>query len=109
MKADRRGCGSCAVRSLSTLLVAVLTCLVVGTGRAAPPEPTHPHGEFVTVNGAKLWVEIEGKGDPLLLVPGGPGCSHSYFHPFFSALAGSHRVIYFDALGRGKSDRASSP
>jgi proline iminopeptidase len=66
-------------------------------------------GSYVVVNGAKLWYEIEGKGEPLLLIAGGPGMSHSYFQPYFSALADSYRVIYFDAFGRGKSDRAKSP
>jgi len=71
----------------------------------------HPPGDFVLVNGAKLWYEIEGKGEPLLLIPGGPGSSHtgSGFHPYFSTLSDSYRIIYFDAFGRGKSDRAASP
>jgi len=60
----------------------------------------------VTVNGAKLWYESEGQGEPLLLIAGGPGVEHSEFHPWFSTLADSFRIIYFDAFGRGKSDRA---
>jgi proline iminopeptidase len=65
----------------------------------------HPQGKYVEVNGAKLWVEIEGSGEPLLLIPGGPGDAH-YFHPSFSILASTNKVICFDAFGRGKSDRA---
>ena len=68
----------------------------------------HPAGKFVEVNGAKLWVEIEGKGEPLLLIAGGPGSSHAYFHPFFSAVSNRRQLIYFDAFGCGKSDRAKS-
>jgi proline iminopeptidase len=64
---------------------------------------------FVVVNGAHLWYEIEGKGEPLLLIAGGPGAAHGVFHPYFSVLADSYRIIYFDAYGRGKSDRAKSP
>ena len=67
----------------------------------------HPPGQHVTVNGAKLWVESEGSGEPVVLIPGGPGAAH-YFHPWFTALASTNRVIYFDAFGRGKSDRAKS-
>lgn len=66
----------------------------------------HPKGNFVSVNGVKLWYESEGTGDPLILIAGGPGDSHSYFHPYFSSLADSFRVIYFDSFGRGKSDTA---
>ena len=52
--------------------------------------------------------ESEGSGPALVLISGGPGISHDYFHPYFSSLANSYRVVYFDALGRGKSDRAKS-
>jgi len=31
----------------------------------------HPDGKLIEVNGAKLWVEVEGKGEPLLIIPGG--------------------------------------
>ena len=44
-----------------------------------------------------------------MLVPGGPGDAHDIYHPFFSRLADRNRVIYFDAFGVGKSDRARSP
>ncbi len=73
---------------------------------AAAPPPGHPPGGYQTVLGARIWVESEGKGTPLLLIAGGPGLAHDYFHPYFSALAAAHRVIYYDALGRGRSDRA---
>jgi proline iminopeptidase len=62
--------------------------------------------DYITVNGAQLWYESEGAGEPLFLISGGPGNSHDYFHPYFLALRDSYRIIYFDALGRGKSDRA---
>lgn len=68
----------------------------------------HPPGAFVEVNGAKLWYESQGSGEPLILIAGGPGLAH-YFHPDFSVLADSYRVVCFDAFGRGKSDRAQSP
>ncbi len=79
--------------------------------QSAVPRGTsiHPSGDYVTVNGARLWYESEGSGPPLLLVAGGPGLPHSYLHPHFSQLANSYRVIYFDAFGTGKSDRAREP
>jgi proline iminopeptidase len=72
------------------------------------PPVTHSAGVYAQVNGAKLWYETEGQGEPLVLVAGGPGDSHSEFHPFFSRLADRFQVIYFDPLGVGKSDRAKS-
>jgi len=97
------------------LLVAVFATLLIFLVPVSNyPQTTsfkieHLQGDYVMVNGAKLWYESEGKGEPLLLIAGGPGGSHSCFHPYFSALADSYRVIYFDAFGRGKSDHAKSP
>jgi len=69
----------------------------------------HPDGNYALINGAKIWYETEGEGEPLLIIPGGPGNSHTYFHPWFSELAKNYRVIYLDAFGRGKSNRAEDP
>lgn len=63
---------------------------------------------FATVNGEKIWYQIKGEGDPIVLIPGGPGNSHLYFTPWFDQLAKNYKVIYFDAFGRGKSSRAKS-
>lgn len=91
------------------LLVVCITASIsaVAQNPTTPPEPYHhPQGNYVSVNGARLWYESEGSGEPLVLISGGPGFPHDYFHPFLSSLSKSFRVIYFDAFGRGKSDRA---
>lgn len=62
-------------------------------------------GTYVTVNGAKLWVVTVGKGDPLILISGGPGGAHVGLRRF-DTLATNYKLIYFDAFGRGKSDTA---
>ena len=67
----------------------------------------HPEGKFVTVNGAKLWIEIAGKGDPLFLISGGPGGSHVGMHSF-DKLQDSCMLVYIDNFGRGKSDTAKN-
>jgi proline iminopeptidase len=72
------------------------------------PGVKHPPGAYAKVNGIKLWYETEGRGEPLVLVAGGPGDPHAVFHLFFSRLADRRQVIYFDAFGVGKSDRAKS-
>src|SRR5271156_6271628 len=83
-----------------------LVLLSIATPALAEPV-SHPPGAYVSVNGAKLWYESEGQGEALVLVAGGPGESHDTFHPYFSSLASHYRIIYFDAFGRGKSDRAA--
>lgn len=58
----------------------------------------------VDVGGAELYVELEGKGTPLVLINGGPGGTHHYFHPWFSRLSKRARVVYYDQRGCGLSD-----
>ena len=55
----------------------------------------HPEGKFYKVNGANLWTEKEGTGDPLFLVSGGPGGSHVGMHSF-SPLKDACTLIYID-------------
>ena len=52
----------------------------------------------------ELFVEEEGHGTPLVLINGGPGGTHHYFHPWFSRAAKFARVIYYDQRGCGRSD-----
>jgi len=98
--------------AVAALLLMVLCNVAVAQSSAsqAPSRQVqHLPGAYVEVNGAKLWCESEGAGEPLLVIAGGPGLDHSSFHPYFSTLSDSFRVFYFDAFGTGKSDRAKSP
>jgi proline iminopeptidase len=67
---------------------------------------SHTDGKYYTINGAKIWTVSFGKGDPLFLIPGGPGNSHYYMRQFDS-LAISNTLVFFDGFGRGKSDTAT--
>ena len=70
---------------------------------------------FVTVNGARLYFDVEGAGlvadgrtmrqrPTLLLLHGGPGFDHSGFKPAFSALTDIAQVVYLDHRGNGRSE-----
>ena len=65
-------------------------------------------GQYYTVNGAKLWVVTVGKGEPLIIIPGGPGGNHIAYRSFDSLAKSNIQLIYFDAFGRGKSDTAKN-
>ena len=79
--------------------------LFISVSSQAQLPDSYTGGKFITVNGAKLWVVLAGKGDPLVIIPGGPGNNHFPYRTFDS-LANNNLVIYFDAFGRGKSDTA---
>lgn len=66
-------------------------------------------GQYYTINGAKLWVVTVGTGEPLIIIPGGPGDNHLSYRRFDSlSVKGNIQLIYFDAFGRGKSDTAKN-
>jgi proline iminopeptidase len=94
-----------------SILGLLVAAFLGSSGVAEKPrtDMNDPVGAFAEVNGAKLWYYAEGKGPPLLIIPGGPGQSHKYLYPHFLALKDTHRVIYFDAFGRGRSDKAKKP
>lgn len=61
---------------------------------------------FIKVDGGKIWYRVTGKGDktPILVLHGGPGVPSYYLKPL-DALGVDLKVIFFDQLGCGKSDR----
>ncbi len=63
----------------------------------------------VDVGDAELYVEEEGSGIPLVLINGGPGGTHHYFHPWFGRAREYARVIYYDQRGTGLSDYEPGP
>jgi proline iminopeptidase len=65
---------------------------------------------YIEVPGGRVWYRDTGKGDgaPLLCLHGGPGASHHVLEPL-EALASDRRVIFYDQLGCGQSDRPDNP
>lgn len=59
---------------------------------------------YVKVNDAYLWYQIIGSGEPIVFIAGGPGFSHVYLKPHFSPLSRKFKLIYYDAVGRGRSE-----
>jgi proline iminopeptidase len=86
----------------------ILFILIIGIAQIVSAQTlpdSYTGGKFITVNGAKLWVVLAGKGDPLIIIPGGPGSAHIGYR-VFDSLAKNNLIVYFDAFGRGKSDTA---
>ena len=58
----------------------------------------------IAVGDCKLFCELEGDGVPLVLLHGGPGATHHYFHAAFAQAGPFAKVIYYDQRGCGLSD-----
>jgi proline iminopeptidase len=60
---------------------------------------------FIDANGVMIYYTAFGKGEPLLIVHGGPGASHDYFLPYLLPLARKNRLIFIDERGSGRSQQ----
>ena len=98
------------IRAIKTVAMKIfLFCFIAWISVAVSAQKlpdSFTDGRYITVNGAKLYVVIAGHGDPLIIIPGGPGGSH-YPYRDFDTLARDNEIIYYDAFGRGKSDTAT--
>src|SRR2546426_11805495 len=65
-------------------------------------------GQYADVNGIKLYYEIHGTGQPLILLHGGLGAT-SMFGPNLPALAKGRQVIAVDLQGHGRTADIDRP
>jgi len=82
---------------------------------ACRPIPRFDKHMRVTVNGVRLFFDVEGASlvpdgpsmrerPTLLLLHGGPGFDHSIYKPAYASLADCAQVVYLDHRGNGRSD-----
>ncbi len=64
---------------------------------------TDVKGNQLEVNGVKLFYQMTGKGDPIVLLHGGVS-SHKMWDKFVPLLASGHRVYALDMRGHGRSE-----
>jgi proline iminopeptidase len=62
-----------------------------------------PHESRIRVGTASLYAREIGRGQPLIVLHGGPDFDHGYLLPDLDRLADAFRLIYYDQRGRGKS------
>jgi len=58
---------------------------------------------YIQANGVSHFYKIVGKGEPFIVLHGGPGMYHDELYPFFMDFAKTHMVIFYDQRGNGKS------
>ena len=70
-------------------------------GRARAPS----RSGYAQGAGARIWYRTMGRGEPLVLLHGGPGADHTDFLPYLAPLAKRYRLVLFDQRGCGRSER----
>jgi proline iminopeptidase len=76
------------------------------TAPAAAQSTVYPQQEgYVDAHGVLIYYKTLGNGPPLVVLHGGPGASHDYFLPHLLPLARTHRLIFIDERGSGRSQR----
>jgi proline iminopeptidase len=69
--------------------------------------PNMKYGTFES-NGVEMVYDMEGSGEEIIIVVhGGPGLPHEYFHPLLSNIGRYARLVYFDRRADFLSPRSS--
>jgi pimeloyl-ACP methyl ester carboxylesterase len=66
------------------------------------------HGNYASVNGLKMYYEIHGRGQPLILLHGGLGVIEMYA-PILPALADNRQVVAVELQGHGHTPDVDRP
>lgn len=82
----------------------LLTTAALASAQSAPAVYPQQDG-FVDAHGVLIYYVEFGRGSPLVIVHGGPGADHTYFLPWLLPLARTHRLIFIDERGSGRSQR----
>ncbi len=56
-----------------------------------------------SLSAGEIYVDSIGKGEPIIVLHGGPGFHQAYLRPGLDRLAENNQVIYYDQRGCGKS------
>ncbi len=90
---------------ITSLFLVLLTTFLSAQGSSSTGNVYQITQGYVDADGVMIWYEEFGKGEPLMIVHGGPGASHDYFLPYLIPLARTNRLIFIDERGSGKSEQ----
>jgi proline iminopeptidase len=93
-----------AVLCLTASLLFIASPQILAQDKASAGVYPQQEG-YVDANGVMIYYKILGKGEPLVIMHGGPGASHDYFLPYLLPLARQNRLIFLDERGSGHSQK----
>jgi len=89
----------------TSFLALALSLSAVCTLAQNPAAIYQQQSGYVDANGVMIYYVEFGKGEPLVVLHGGPGADHTYFLPWLLPLARTHRLVFIDERGSGQSER----
>jgi proline iminopeptidase len=90
--------------------VARLAAVFLSAALAEQQQLTAPATESrVAVDNTSLYVRVAGRGQPMIVLHGGPDFDTAYLLPELDQLTDAYRLIYYDQRGRGKSAEGVRP
>jgi pimeloyl-ACP methyl ester carboxylesterase len=90
------------------LRLALSLVLILGAATVQGAEPAASATGFVEVPNGKLWYEVRGQGEAIILLHDGLLSSAAWDVPF-ETLARSFRVVRYDRRGFGRSEATKEP
>jgi proline iminopeptidase len=88
------------------LALAIVPHVGASAAESRPAPEILPQAEgFVDTGSAFIYFKTIGRGQPLLLLHGGPGSTHDYFLPYVLPLASYRQLVFIDQRGSGQSQR----
>jgi proline iminopeptidase len=96
--------------ALSIVAAAIVALPSVGPTRALGAQGSAAVREAgIRVGSANLFTREIGRGQPAIVLHGGPDFDHTYLLPDLDRLADAFRLIYYDQRGRGRSGDGVRP
>lgn len=84
--------------------------MLAQTAKPTTADAVYPLREgFVDAHGVMIYYMSTGRGQPLMVLHGGPGASHDYFLPYLLPLMRHHRLVFIDERGSGRSQKLEDP
>jgi hypothetical protein len=89
---------------VASLVAALAIALPSNSAKELQTEPASaPREGCIPVGKASLYSRDIGRGQPIIVLHGGPDFDHGYLLPDLDRLADAFRLIYYDQRGRGSS------
>src|SRR5215212_6530345 len=115
--AAARDYGRSVMRRLAlSLALAIVVLLSLAPGglqtraqEATPAVTPNSPGETVSLNGADIYYEVYGAGDPVVLVHGGGGSGRNFVNQVPALVDAGYQVIVIDSRGHGHSSHGPDP